>query len=730
MNKLISHIKLLHNGLLNSYTQIFFSNNRWFAYALLLVSFFDFGAGLSGVIAVLIGQITALLFNFNKNLIKDGTYTYNSVLVGIAIGIFYDFNLSFLILLFISSILVFFLTIWYLNSFAKKGMPFLSIPFLITIWLVILGSTNFSALVLKEKETISLAIYFPEIFSSVTNFISHLPFANIVYLYLRSLGAIFFQYNDLAGLVIAIGLLINSRISFVLSIFGFLIGYFFYVYLQGDFSQLIYSYIGFNFILTAIALGGFFVVASRRSFLLLLLTIPTIALLISGLEPVFTKFSLPLYSLPFNIVVWLFLTAMFVRTKANQLQLVTLQQYSLEKNHYKYFNSLERFGQETYFHIALPIIGEWKVTQGYNGNVTHKTDWRHALDFSIVDEYNHTYKNAGEQVKDYYCYDLPIIAPASGYVVKIVDGIPDNKIGEVDLENNWGNTIIIKHNEYLYSKLSHLKKDTFQVKLNDYVTKGTILAYCGSSGRSPEPHLHFQMQSTPFIGSKTIPHPISYYLTNNAGKYRFHSFEIPKQNDIVSNVKTTRLLKNAFAFIPGKTIKFEVETNGNIEIVTWEIYATALNKTYIYCHNTKASAYFVNNGTVFFFTDFYGDKKSFLYQFYLAAHKVLLGYYPEIKVSDKLLIDAVFHPFKKAIHDFVAPFFHYYKATYSLQFLSVDDAHNPNKIEMQSVCSGYFFKKQVIHFDFNIVVKDDNINGITIQKGNNLTKAKQIVNEK
>ena len=281
INTIKSNINIFSKGLLSSYAQIFFSNNLFFGFVLLLVSFFDLGAGLSGVIAVFIGQVTAVLFNFNKNFIKDGTYTYNSVLVGIAMGIFYDFNFSFLILLIIASVLVLLLTIWYATNLSKKGMPFLSIPFLITIWLVILGANNFSALALKQKEALSLAIYFPTAFSALTNFIAKLPFANVIYLYLRSLGAIFFQYNDLAGLFIAIGLLINSRISFVLSVFGFLIGYFFYVYLQGDFSQLIYSYIGFNFILTAIALGGFFVVASRRSFLLLLLTIPTIALLIS-----------------------------------------------------------------------------------------------------------------------------------------------------------------------------------------------------------------------------------------------------------------------------------------------------------------------------------------------------------------------------------------------------------------------------------------------------------------
>ncbi len=714
MIQLKENIKLLWDGLLNSYAQIFFSKNKVFALFLIIVSFIDLGAGLSGILAVFIGQITALLFNFNRDLIQDGTYTYNSALVGVAIGVFYEFNFSFLILLFISSLLVFFLTVWFFIVFSKKGLPFLSISFLIAVWIIILGADNFSALTLKQKEVFFLAEYFPEIFTKITSAIASLPFANAIYLYLRSLGAILFQYNDLAGLIIAIGLLINSRISFVLSIFGFLIGYLFYYYFEGDFSQLIYSYIGFNFILTAIALGGFFVVASRRSFVLLLFTIPIIALLISGLEPIFTKFSLPLYSLPFNIVIWLFLGTMSARVKAKGLQLVSYQQFSIEKNHYKHFNFVERFNSDTFTHISLPFMGEWNISQAYDGDETHKTDWKHALDFEIFDDEGNSYKEPGYELTDYYCYDSPVIAPADGYVVKIIDEIEDNKIGEVDLENNWGNTIIIKHTDFLYSKLSHLKKNSFQVELNDYVNKGDVLAYCGSSGRSPEPHLHFQMQTTPFVGSKTISHPISYYLTQNNGKYSFHSFEIPNKNDRISNVKTNQLLVKAFAFIPGKTMAFEVQSGVNKQEVKWEVLVTANNKTYIYCSATKSAAYFVNNGTTFYFTDFYGDKKSLLHHFYLGAQKILLAYYPDIEIKDKLLINTIVNPFLKVIHDFTAPFFHYLKAYYNLSFLNIDDEHNPGKIEFETQCFANFFNKRIITIDYNFIIENNRISSFSI----------------
>ena len=88
------YLKTSWEGLLNSYAQVFFSLNKIFAGVLLVVSFFDLGAGLSGVLAIIIGQFTAYLFNFNHEQIRDGSYTYNSLTVGLAIGMFYDFNLS------------------------------------------------------------------------------------------------------------------------------------------------------------------------------------------------------------------------------------------------------------------------------------------------------------------------------------------------------------------------------------------------------------------------------------------------------------------------------------------------------------------------------------------------------------------------------------------------------------------------------------------------------------
>jgi murein DD-endopeptidase MepM/ murein hydrolase activator NlpD len=52
-----------------------------------------------------------------------------------------------------------------------------------------------------------------------------------------------------------------------------------------------------------------------------------------------------------------------------------------------------------------------------------------------------------------------------------------------------GNTVVIDHGMGIYTVYMHL--DKFNVKHGDTVSKGDIIGYVGSSGRSSGPHLHF-----------------------------------------------------------------------------------------------------------------------------------------------------------------------------------------------------------------------------------------------
>ncbi len=211
-------------GFLNSYPQIFFSDNRFLGYLLLLASFIDPWAGFSGALAVIVSNLTAQSMGFSSWYIRKGYYGYNSLLVGLGFGLTFQPGFAFYLLIVVAALLTFFFTVTIQGILYKYSLPYLSIPFLLGIWMVLLASGQFTALGLSERgiyahnELFSLGgkglIDLVEAFDGIIT-------SPGIRTYLFSLGAIFFQYNLLAGILIATGLLLWSRIAFTLSLAGF-----------------------------------------------------------------------------------------------------------------------------------------------------------------------------------------------------------------------------------------------------------------------------------------------------------------------------------------------------------------------------------------------------------------------------------------------------------------------------------------------------------------------------
>lgn len=689
MNKsnITYHLNLHFKGLYNSYSQLFLADSKWFAACIILASFVDVFVGFYGLLAVVLTNIYANLFNYNQTFISKGYYGFNSLLVGLFIG--YTYQPSWPLLLFVAfiSFVCFILTIVIAGLLSTRNLPSLSLPFIFTVWLIQLATPHFGALTNNERGIFiynDLVKLGGQSMITAYHFYDNIHLAPLLEVYLKSLGAIVFQYNIVAGALLAIGLLIFSRIAFLLSIVGFISGYFFYGKLHGNLDLLNYTYIGFNFILASIAIGGYFLLANTYSFLLVIITAPVISIIIASSATVFGLLGLSVLSLPFNIMVIMLLYFLYYRVKADKIKLTQVQLFSPEKNLYRFLNETERFNDQVYIKMGLPFYGEWNISQGHGGNITHKNEYQYAWDFVIKDDDLKTFRLPGHNLEDYYCYGLPILAPADGYVVNIIDGIDDNLIGDVNLQQNWGNTIIIKHAENLYSKISHIKKGSFKVSLNDYVYKGQMLANNGSSGRSPEPHIHFQLQSTGVVSATTLQYPLSNYIVKIGGNYIYKSTGIPLENDTVANVSINNLIKSAFHFIPGKKLHWHQETDGRSQLVKWEVFTDIQNASYIYCHTTKSCAWFVNDGVRFYFISFDGDKESLLYQFYVGAHKVLFSYYQDMVIEDSLPIYDVFKPVNRFLNDFILPFTNTLKAKYSLNYMSIDDHLYPRNIKLAS----------------------------------------------
>ena len=700
------------SSIINSYSQVFFSKDKVLAILLVIISFFDFGAGIGGLIAVIIANLLAYYLGYNSYLLKSGLYGFNSLLVGLGIGLIYQPSIELYVLIAIAAVSTFFLTIVFQGVLGKYGLPFLSVPFLLSIWIVSLAGSQLTALNISER-----GIYtYNELYAlggnsliNLYNWLDSFISSSFLRTYFYSLGAIFFQKGLLAGIIISLGLLIYSRITFVLSFLGFTVAYLFYALVGIGFDSLSYTFIGFNYILTAIALGGYYLIPGKVSYLWIILLLPTVVLITISTQQVFLLLNISPYSLPFNIVVLSFLYALKLREKRpNKLIETPVQLGNPEKNLYLQSGNLKRFPVNFPVSASLPFYGEWKVSQAQDGKITHQGAWRHAWDFIITDKNDKQYKGQGDYPKDYFCFGKAIVAPYEGKVIEVIDSIPDNTIGDINTKNNWGNTVIIEHFPNIYTQLSHLKYHSIEVKQGDYVKQGQSLGKCGNSGRSPYPHLHFQFQSTPFIGSPTLEYPIGNYLLKT-DKIALKTFSFPENNQHLVNPTINDLLAKALHFIPGQRISgnIRIESIEKKEILHksdfhWEVNTDVYNTTYISSKEDKSLAYLYNDGKLHYFTNFTGKKESPLYWFFLALFKIPLGFLPQSTIQDQIPANLLFKGPIKLLQDFIAPLYLFLKVDYHLEIKNTGDILSADDIKMHSVLKKKIAGKESSKYNFSL----------------------------
>jgi len=692
---------------------------------LIVISFFDYGAGIGGLLAVLVANTLAWGLGYNKYLVRTGFYGYNALLVGLGVGLFYQPSIEVYVLISIAAILTFFITIVFQGILGKYGLPFLSIPFLFGIWIVALSGGDLSALNISERGIFT----YNELYSiGGQNFVILYDFLetnisnSFIRIYFHSLGAIFFQTHLLAGIIIAIGLLIYSRISFVLSLLGFTTAYLFYSFVGIEFNSLGYTFIGFNYILTAIALGGYYLVPGRVSFGWIILMLPAVVLITTSTQQVFLLFKISAYSLPFNIVVLMFLYALKLREKRPKRLLETpVQLGKPEKNLYLYSGNLKRFPAAYPVSATLPFFGEWTVSQGHSGEYTHKGAWKHAWDFVVTDRNGKQFKGSGDFHEDYFCFGKAVIAPFDGTVIEAVNHIEDNKIGDVNTKENWGNTIIIKHNDYLYAKLSHLKYHSLEIKEGDTIKKGQLLARCGNTGRSPYPHLHFQFQLTPYIGSATFDYPFGNFLLKENNGFSLKNFEFPLKDEVVVNPTKNETLAKALHFIPGQRFKVEVEVDSENKKwkklagdFSWLVKTDVYNTTFIQCEKDGGSAYLHNNDELHYFTNFIGKEDSALFWFFTALFKVPLGFLPNSKTTDSIPVNMMFSGPLKILQDFIAPVYLFLNIDYQLVLKDAGNILSSGDIEMTAEVSKQIFGKTVTTYQLEIKITQDKVFEISV----------------
>jgi murein DD-endopeptidase MepM/ murein hydrolase activator NlpD len=221
--------------------------------------------------------------------------------------------------------------------------------------------------------------------------------------------------------------------------------------------------------------------------------------------------------------------------------------------------SRARMGEPGSVPLGLPFMGVWTVSQGFSGPYTHRGLWRHALDFIVI-KAGKSFANKGNLLEDFYCYDLPVLSPAYGQVWRVVNDVPDNTPGTVNVAANWGNCVVIKLFDGRFALVAHLKPGTVAVLPGAWVQPGDFLGYCGNSGRSPQPHIHMHVQTSDEPGSPTAPfHLASVMLTEPSQAARYELAVVPKASD--SLVSALDGHARPFYLLAGRGLRYTVAHN-------------------------------------------------------------------------------------------------------------------------------------------------------------------------
>lgn len=386
--------------------------------------------------------------------------------------------------------------------------------------------------------------------------------------FLAALGNLYFIPNPFVGLFVLGVLVVFSRYYVLLAVTGYLAAQFWLNLLGAAPEHLATTAWDSNAILAALFVGGLFATPSLTTLALALLAAVVAGWLALGLGRILDVAHLLPFSIPFVLASWLVLYAA-VRNSKMASSFNSHEPDFPEKSYERAKVSRARVGTPASVALAPPFSGWWTVSQGFSGQHTHRGHWRHALDFIVMVE-GKSFAKQGRYLTDFYCYNLPVYSPAYGQVWRIVNDIPDNAPGTVNVAAAFGNCVLIRLYDGTFALVAHFKPWSITVLPGAWVKAGDYLGLCGNSGRSPQPHIHMHLQTGPEVAAPTLPfHLASVLISDKPGTSRYELAVVPDESAVLASAGAGDV--RAFYLMAGRGLRYTVAHNESV-VREWTLH--------------------------------------------------------------------------------------------------------------------------------------------------------------
>jgi hypothetical protein len=128
---------------------------------------------------------------------------------------------------------------------------------------------------------------------------------------------------------------------------------------------------------------------------------------------------------------------------------------------------------------------------------------KNAFDIVTRNPSGRSYRTDGKSNEDYYIFGRNVYSPCRGTIVELIDGVKENKPGEMNPAQLTGNSMVIRSDKNEFILLAHLQQGSIKLSKGDKVKPGDLLGRCGNTGNSSEPHLHLHIMDKPRMDSAT-----------------------------------------------------------------------------------------------------------------------------------------------------------------------------------------------------------------------------------